>query len=208
MAMMFGLIPREEAFFELFKKAAHNMIEGSRLLKEMMEDFRSPVEQAKRIKDVEHIGDGITHDIVRRLNQTFITPIDREDIHDLASALDDILDLTEAVADRLVLYKVTKPTEMAVKLADILHQASLAVGRGVDRLGLPHPDIKECSVEINSLENEADRVSRDAISALFERQADPLIVIKWKEIYENLEDGADRCEDVANILERIALKHH
>ena len=205
---MFGLIPREEAFFELFKKAAHNMIEGSRLLKEMMEDFRSPVEQAKRIKDVEHIGDGITHDIARRLNQTFITPIDREDIHDLASALDDILDLTEAVADRLVLYKVTKPTEMAVKLADILHQASLAVGRGVDRLGLAHPDIKECSVEINSLENEADRVSRDAISALFERQADPLIVIKWKEIYENLEDGADRCEDVANILERIALKHH
>ena len=205
---MFGIIPREEAFFELFKKAAHNMIEGSRLLKEMMEDFRSPVEQAKRIKDVEHIGDGITHDIARRLNQTFITPIDREDIHDLASALDDILDLTEAVADRLVLYKVTKPTEMAVKLADILHQASLAVGRGVDRLGLAHPDIKECSVEINSLENEADRVSRDAISALFERQADPLIVIKWKEIYENLEDGADRCEDVANILERIALKHH
>ena len=206
--MMLGLIPREEAFFELFKKAAHNMIEGSRLLKELMGDFRSPVEQAKRIKDIEHVGDGITHDIARRLNQTFITPIDREDIHDLASALDDILDLIEAVADRLVLYKVATPTESAVKLADILHQASVAVGRGVDRLGLPHLEIKECSVEINSLENEADRVSRDAISALFEKQTDPIIVIKWKEIYENLEDGADRCEDVANILERIALKHH
>jgi uncharacterized protein len=206
--MLFGLIPREEAFFELFKKAAHNMIEGSRLLKVMMEDFLSPVEQARGIKDVEHVGDGITHDIARRLNKTFITPIDREDIHDLASALDDILDVTEAIADRFVLYKVTKPTEMAIKLADILYQASVAVGRGVDLLGLPHPELKECSVQVNSLENEADRVSRDAISALFERETDPIAVIKWKEIYENFEAGTDRCEDVANILERIALKHH
>lgn len=206
--MMFGLIPREEAFFELFKKAAHNMIEGSRLLEEMMRDLRSPVEQAKRIKDVEHIGDGITHDIVLRLNQTFITPIDREDIHDLASALDDILDVAEAIADRFVLYKVTKPTEMAIKLANILYQASVAVGCGVDRLGLAHPDVKECSVQVNSLENEADRVSRDAISALFEKETDPMAVIKWKEIYEAFEAGTDRCEDVANILERIALKHH
>lgn len=206
--MMFGLIPREEAFFELFKNAAHNMIEGSRLLKEMMENCRSPVDQAKRIKEVEHIGDGITHDIVRRLNQTFITPIDREDIHDLASAIDDILDLIEAVADRFVLYKVTKPTPQAVKLADILYQSAVAVGAGVDLLGLAHPDIKECNVQVNSLENEADRVSRDAISELFEKETDPMSVIKWKEIYEALEDGTDRCEDVANILERIALKHH
>ncbi len=205
---MFGLIPREEAFFELFKNAAHNMIEGSRLLKEMMEDFRSPAEQAKRIKQVEHVGDGITHDIARKLNQTFITPIDREDIHDLASALDDILDVTEAIADRFVLYKVSKPTEMAVKLADILYQASVAVGAAVDLLGKAHPDMNECSVRVNSLENEADRVSRDAISMLFEKETDPIAVIKWKEIYENFETGTDRCEDVANILERIALKHH
>ncbi|MCX5723361.1 MAG: DUF47 family protein [Nitrospirae bacterium] len=206
--MLFGLIPREEAFFELFKKAAHNMIEGSRLLKVMMEDFQSPIEQAQGIKDVEHIGDGITHDIAFRLNKTFITPIDREDIHDLASALDDILDVTEAIADRFVLYKVEQPTEMAIKLADILYQASVAVGRGVDRLGLAHPELKECSVQVNSLENEADRVSRDAISALFEKETDPIAVIKWKEIYENFEAGTDRCEDVANILERIAIKHH
>jgi hypothetical protein len=158
------------------------MIEGSRLLKVMMEDFRSPVEQARGIKDVEHIGDGITHDIARRLNKTFITPIDREDIHDLASALDDILDVTEAIADRFVLYKVTKPTEKAIKLADILHQASVAVERGVDLLGLPHPEMKKCSVQVNSLENEADRVSRDAISALFEKETNPIAVIMWKEI--------------------------
>jgi uncharacterized protein len=206
--MMFGLIPREEAFFELFKKAAHNMIEGCRLLKDMMEHFQSPVDQAKRIKDVEHVGDSITHDIARRLNLTFITPIDREDIHDLASALDDILDVAEAIADRFVLYKVTKPTDKAVKLADVLYQASVAVGVGVDLLGMAHPDIKECSVQVNSLENEADRVSRDAISELFEKETDPMAVIKWKEIYEGFEAGTDRCEDVANILERIALKHH
>ncbi len=206
--MMFGLIPREEAFLELFKQAAHNMIEGSRLLKDMMENFQSPGEHAKRIKEVEHVGDGITHDIALRLNQTFITPIDREDIHDLASALDDIVDVAEAIADKFVLYKVTRPTEMAIKLADVLYQASLAVGGGVDRLGMSHSDMKECSVQVNSLENEADRVSRDAISALFEKETDPMAVIKWKEIYEAFEAGTDRCEDVANILERIALKHH
>ncbi|MDP3595655.1 MAG: DUF47 family protein, partial [Nitrospirota bacterium] len=112
------------------------------------------------------------------------------------------------IADRFVLYKVAKPTPMAVKLADILYQASVAVGSGVDRLGLAHPELKECSVRVNSLENEADRVSRDAISALFEKETDPIAVLKWKEIYESFEAGTDRCEDVANILERIALKHH
>jgi predicted phosphate transport protein (TIGR00153 family) len=204
---MFGLIPREVAFFDLFRKAAHNMIEGSRLLKDMMENFRDPVAQARRIKDIEHIGDGITHDIVRKLNQTFITPIDREDIHGLASAMDDILDLVEAVADRFVVFKVIRPTEAAIKLADILHQSAVAVGAGIDRLGQPHADLSECNVKINSLENEADRVMRDAISKLFEEEKDPIAVIKWKEIYENFEEGTDRCEDVANILERIALKH-
>lgn len=205
---MFGLIPRDEAFFELFKSAAHNMIEGSRLLKEMMEDFRDPVDKAKRIKDVEHIGDGITHDIARKLNQTFITPIDREDIHDLASALDDILDMVEDIADRFVLYKVTAPTDIAVKLSNVLHQSAVEVGATVAMLGKPHPDVNDCSVRVNTLENEADRISRDAISLLFERETDPMSVIKWKEIYENFEAGTDRCEDVANILERIALKYH
>ncbi|MGH7251105.1 MAG: DUF47 domain-containing protein [Nitrospiraceae bacterium] len=204
---MFNLIPREIAFFEMFQKAAHNMIEGSRLLKNMMEDFRNPVEQARRIKDIEHIGDGITHDIALKLNQTFITPLDREDIHGLASALDDILDLVEAVADRFVVFKVDKPTETAVKLANILYQSAVAVGAGIDQLGKPHADVNQYCVLVNSLENEADRITRDAISKLFEEEKDPIAVIKWKEIYENFEEGTDRCEDVANILERIALKH-
>ena len=204
---MFSIIPRETAFFELFRKAAHNMIEGSKLLKDMMENFRNPAEQARRIKDVEHIGDGLTHDIVRKLNQTFITPIDREDIHDLASALDDILDSVEAVADRFVVFKVDRPTDTAIKLANVLYQASDAVGRGIDRLGQPHANVTECGVLVNTLENEADRIMRDAVSDLFDKEKDPVTVIKWKEIYEHFEEGTDRCEDVANILERIALKH-
>jgi uncharacterized protein len=204
---MFNFIPKETAFFDLFRKAAHNMIEGSRLLKEMTETFDKPVEQARRIKDIEHIGDGLTHDIARKLNQTFITPIDREDIHGLASALDDILDIVEAIADRFVVFKITKPTEPAIKLADTLYRASVEVGAGIDRLGQSHADVTEFCVRVNTLENEGDRIMRDAISSLFEQEKDPIAVIKWKEIYENFEEGTDRCEDVANILERIALKH-
>lgn len=204
--MIFGLLPKDEAFFELFKQAAHNVIEGSRLLKELMEDYTNVQEKITRIKDVEHVGDGITHDIALRLNQTFLTPFDREDIHDLASALDDILDAVEAVADRFAIYKITQPTESAVRLADILHRASVAVGRGVDHIAMSHEEVKEYSVQVNSLENEADRVSRDAISELFEQETNPIAVIKWKEIYETFEEGTDRCEDVANVIECIVLK--
>ncbi|MCS6304742.1 MAG: DUF47 domain-containing protein [Nitrospira sp.] len=203
---MFGLLPKEEAFFDLFKQAAHNVIEGSRLLKELMEDYTNVQQKIERIKEVEHIGDGITHDIALRLNQTFLTPLDREDIHDLASALDDILDAVEAVADRFAIYKIAQPTASAIRLGDILYRASVAVGRGVDHIAMSHEEVKEYGVQVNSLENEADRVSRDAISELFEKEANPIAVIKWKEIYETFEEGTDRCEDVANVIERIVLK--
>ena len=204
--MIFGLLPREEAFFDLFKQAAHNVIEGSRLLKELMEDYTTVQQKIERIKEVEHIGDGITHDIALRLNQTFLTPLDREDIHDLASALDDILDAVEAAADRFAIYKIAQPTESAIRLADILYRASVAVGRGVDHIAMSHEEVKEYGVQVNSLENEADRVSRDAISELFEKETNPIAVIKWKEIYETFEEGTDRCEDVANVIECIVLK--
>ena len=203
---MFKLIPREEAFFELFQQAAQNMIEGSRFLKELMEDFSNPSEKVKRIKDIEHLGDGITHDIVFKLNKTFITPIDREDIHDLASSLDDILDEVDAVADRFLVFKVSKPTEAAINLATILYQSTVAVGSGVDQLCQGNMNMKDCAIQVNSLENEADRVSREAISRLFDEEKDPIAVIKWKEIYETFEKATDSCEDVANVLERIALK--
>ncbi len=203
---MFNLIPREEAFFDLFQQAASNMIEGSRQLKELMENFEDASARVKQIKDIEHQGDTLTHDIVRKLNKTFITPIDREDIHDLASRLDDILDEVDSVADRFLVFKVSQPTEPAIKLANILYQSAIAVGQGIDLLSQGNMDMKECSIQVNSLENDADRVSRDAISNLFELEKDPIAVIKWKEIYETFEKGTDSCEDVANVLERIALK--
>jgi uncharacterized protein Yka (UPF0111/DUF47 family) len=120
--------------------------------------------------------------------------------------LDDILDAVEAVADRFAIYKIAQPTESAIRLADILYRASVAVGRGVDHIAMSHEEVKEYGVQVNSLENEADRVSRDAISELFEKETNPIAVIKWKEIYETFEEGTDRCEDVANVIECIVLK--
>ena len=203
---VFSLIPKEEKYFEMFKEAAQNIHRGAALLKEMMETWKDPVGMAKRIKDVEHDGDTITHNIARKLNQTFITPIDREDIYSLSSALDDILDLIEAVADRMLLYRVSAPTPEARRLAEIILDSTAEIVKGVSVLGKSNDILKMC-VEINRLENEADRLTRDAIAGLFEEGKDPIQMIKWKEIYENLEEATDLCEDVANILERIVLKY-
>jgi predicted phosphate transport protein (TIGR00153 family) len=203
---MFRLIPKEEKFFEMFKESAQNIHKGAVLLKEMMETWEDPVGMAKRIKDVEHEGDTITHNIARKLNQTFITPIDREDIYSLTSALDDVLDLIEAIADRMLLYRVPGPTPQAKRLAEIIHDSTAEIVKGVSVLGKSNDVLKMC-VEINRLENEADRITRDAIADLFQEGKDPIQVIKWKEIYENLEDTTDLCEDVANILESIVLKY-
>lgn len=203
---MFSLIPKEEKFFEMFKESAQNIHRGAVLLKEMMETWQDPPGMAKRIKDVEHEGDTITHNIAKKLNQTFITPIDREDIYSLSSALDDILDLIEAIADRMLLYRVPGPTPQARRLAQIIHDCTAEIVKGVSVLGKSNDVLKMC-VEINRLENEADRITRDAIADLFEEGKDPIQVIKWKEIYENLEDATDLCEDVANILESIVLKY-
>ena len=205
---MFALVPREVAFLDMFQNAARNMIEGSRLLKGLMADYQNPVQAASQIKHLEHLGDEITHDIIRRLNQTFITPIDREDIHGLAGAVDDILDSVEAIADRFVIFEIAGPSPPAIALSKILYDSSIAVGRGIDLMGQRHLDLNECCVRINSLENEADRLTRDAISNLFREEKEPMAVIKWKEIYEMFEEATDRCEDAANILERIALKHN
>ena len=203
---MFNLFPREPAFFEMFNEAARNMVIGSRLLKEMMESYHDVERQAREIKRIESAGDAITHTIIRKLNQTFITPIDREDIYALASAVDDVLDCVEAVTDRLVIYKVEKPTHEAIQLADIIHRSCEELERGIAQMGKV-ADLTACFVKVNSLENEADRITRDAIARLFESEKDTMVVIKWKEVYESLEEGTDRCEDVANILERILLKH-
>ena len=203
---MFRLIPREEKFYEMFEAAAKNIDRGAGFLQEMMEHYREPEKQAEFIREIEHQGDTITHDIIHKLNQTFITPIDREDIYALSSALDDVLDLIEAVSDRMVMYKIAEPTEIAKRLAGIIFKSAEEIVKGVGLLKTVGNVGPSC-IEINRLENEADRISRDAVADLFEKERDPITVLKWKEIYEHLEETTDRCEDVANILENIILKN-
>jgi uncharacterized protein len=203
---MFSLFPRKIAFFDMFNEAARNMVLGSRLLKEMVQSYENIETKAREIKRVESAGDAITHTIFRNLNQTFITPIDREDIYALASCIDDVLDFVEAAADGLVIYKIDKPTPEAFELVNIIYQSCEELERGIAQLGKVK-DMNVTFVTVNSLENEADRITRDAIARLFENEKDPIMLIKWKEIYESLEEGTDRCEDVANVLERILLKH-
>jgi len=204
---MWSFLPRETGFFDLFELASKNVVEAGQCLKNLMNNFDEPEKQIHHIKDLEHKGDGLTHDLVLKLNKTFITPLDREDIHALASALDDILDEIDAVAELFMVFKIDRPTPTACKLAEILHEAAGEVGKGIGLLLEKNWDIKDCTIRVNSLENEADRVSREAISRLFEEEPDPKMVMKWKEIYENFEMGTDSCEDVVNVLERIALKH-
>jgi hypothetical protein len=189
----------------MFIEAARNIHQGSRAFHQMLQDYPASEEQWRAVEEYEHEGDKITHRIIRTLHQTFITPVDREDIHKLAVTLDDIIDLIEASAARMAMYRVAKPTPAAQRLADLIVRCTDQVVRGVT--GLPRfENIQEHCIEINRLENEADEVSREAIAALFMGEVPPIEVIKWKEIYETMETATDRCEDVANLLEGIALK--
>ena len=204
---MFGLIPKEEKFFVMFKDMTKNTIQGAELLKEMLDKFEDPVASQKRIKEVEHRGDQLTHDIIQKLNKSFVTPLDREDIYALSAALDDVMDLIDASAQRIVMYNVEKPTPEAKELAFIILKATQAVDRAVSLLGGKLEAIYEHCVETNSLENEADRVCREAISRLFDEEKDPIQLLKWKEIYETLEKVTDKAEDAVNILESVVVKN-
>ncbi len=204
---MFRLIPREEKFFEFFNKAANNILDGAKALVQMMDEHDGDLEKGwKQLEEFEHEGDKITHQIIRKLNRTFITPIDREDIHSLTVALDDVMDLIEAVAARMSLYKIKQPTEEARKLAQVILKSAEEIVKAVSNLERLD-DVMEHCIEINRLENVADDVSREAIADLFDKGHDPMDVIKWKEIYETMETATDRCEDVANIVEAVALKN-
>jgi predicted phosphate transport protein (TIGR00153 family) len=204
---MFGLIPKEEKFFVLFKELARNIVEGAQLFKEMIDDFSDPVASQKLIKQIEHNGDILTHDIVKKLNKSFVTPLDREDIYALSAALDDILDLIDASAQRIVMYNVEKPTQEAKELAFLILKSCQTIDKAVALLGGKLEPIAAYCMEVNSLENEADRVCREAISRLFDEEKDPIQLIKWKEIYETLERATDKCEDAANILESVVVKN-
>jgi len=203
---VFRLLPRDEKFFDLFEQQAGHIVAAARVLEEMTLLYAGARDSAERVKDLEHEGDTITHEIVRRLNTTFVTPIDREDIYALASRLDDVLDLIDAVADRLVLYKIDTASDGCVAMAKIIVKTAEETDRAVRCLRTLSPFYHKHAVEVNRLENEADRLLRDQLAMLFEGTKDAIEVIKWKELYETMEAVTDRCEDVVNVIEGIVLK--
>ena len=200
--------PKEIDFFEIFDRAALNVTKAATLLVSLMENFDNVDARAKEIYEVEQDGDMLTHEIMKKLNKTFITPIDREDLHALASSLDDVLDLIWASVDRLAVFKVTEPTKEAITMSKDLLATAEVIHKAIQKLKEKNYSyVQEYCIEINRLENRVDRTFRDALGALFNDVKDPILIIKWKEIYEHLEDAADKCEDVANVLEAIVLKH-
>ena len=199
-------VPQDREFFDLFEESASNLVRAAELLDDMLGDFPERKELAREIKAVENDGDRVTHDILQRLNQTFVTPIEREDIIQLASALDDVLDFTEESADLLVLYKIEAPMDQAQVLASILLDACRQIVLGMPRLR-SFGSISHFVVEIHRLENEGDRVAREAVASLFETGIDPMVVIRWKDIFDRLEDAIDATERVADVLEGIVIKN-
>jgi predicted phosphate transport protein (TIGR00153 family) len=199
-------VPKEQAFFDLFEEASGNILRAAELLERMLRTYPEHGELARDILICEQDGDRITHDIIRRLNQTFVTPIDREDIYQLASVLDDVVDYVEEVADFLGLYKIEAPMEQAQAMSRVLLDAARQVNEAMPRLR-KFGDIHHYTVEINRLENEGDRLLRESLAALFQEGIDPIVVIRWKDIYERLEAGIDSTETVANILENIVIKN-
>lgn len=202
------LLPKSTDFFEIFDRVALNISNAASLFVSLMENLDNIDVRVKEIHELEQDGDILTHDVIKKLNKTFITPIDREDLHALVLALDDILDLIWAAADRLTVFKLDKTTKEAVKMSKDLHATVEFVHKAIKKLkGKNYSHVQEYCIEINKLENRIDRDFRTALGFLFDEIKDPILIIKWKEIYEHLEDASDKCEDVANVLEAIVLKN-
>jgi predicted phosphate transport protein (TIGR00153 family) len=202
------LLPKSIDFFAIFDKVAANISNAAGLFVSLVETFDNIDARAKEIHALEQDGDVLTHDIMKNLNKTFITPIDREDIHALASTLDDVLDLIWAAADRVTVFKLTESTKEAIAMSKDLFVTTELVHKAIKKLKEKnYSHIQEYCIEINKLENRIDRKFRDALGNLFDEIKDPILIIKWKEIYEHLEDASDKCEDVANVLEAIVLKN-
>ena len=198
--------PRDREFFDLFEEAGSNIARAADLLDQMLSSWPDRKELGRDILVCEQEGDRITHDILHRLNNTFVTPIDREDILQLASALDDVVDFIEEAADYLGLYKIEAPMDQALRLADILHDATRQIEQAMPRLR-DFRDLSHYTIEIHRLENDGDRLERMALASLFERAVDPMVVIRWKDVFERLEQAVDATEQVANTLQGIVLKN-
>lgn len=204
----FSLTPREEKFFDLFEQGAANMVRAANKLKDLVDNWENPEAIVAEITEIEHQGDSITHQIMEQLHRTFLTPFDREDISLIAGSLDDVTDFIQSAADSMLVYKIKKPGEKAKELTDIILKAAEEVQRAILQLKHRHEQkemLVRC-VEINRLENMADRIYRAALGELFDGNTDLAEVIKWREIYEHMESATDRCEDVADALEGVALK--
>jgi uncharacterized protein len=198
--------PKERGFFDLFEEAGANIVLATELLERELQQWPDHGSLARDIVVCEQEGDRITHAIIQRLNSTFVTPIDREDIYALASSLDDIVDFVEEVSDFMGLYRIEAPMEQAQQMAAILHESARQLAQAIPRLR-SFRDIHHFTIEVNRLENEGDRVVREALASLFERGIDPMMVIRWKDIFERLEDAIDSTEKTANILEGIVIKN-
>jgi len=205
----FPFIPREEVFFPLFEESARNMVKAAQSLKELVDNWQDVAQKINEITELEHQGDTITHKIMAQLHRTFVTPFDREDIAQLAHTLDDVTDFIHAASDAMLLYKVDSPSQRAKELADIIVQGAVEIEKAMPQLR-HRSELKrilERCVELNRLENAADRVYRSALVELFSDTKDTARVIQWREIYQHMENATDRCEDVANVLEGVAIKH-
>jgi uncharacterized protein len=202
----FSLVPRDGTFFDLFIEAGQNTVHASRLLDRMMHQWPDEGGLPREILKAEQEGDRITHDIIKRLNTTFVTPIDREDIYGLATQMDDIVDFTEEAADFLGLYQIEAPMEQAVALTEVLVSACEQLASGLEHLR-DFKGLDKYWIEIHRLENEGDRISRDAVASLFSNGIDPMVVIRWKDIFAVLENAIDATETAAQILEGIVIKN-
>lgn len=199
-------MPHDGDFFVLFQKQADNIVIGAQAFVRMLEHYTGVPEQVQCIKAIEHNGDEITHQIFRMLNQTFITPFDREDIHELGSTMDDVIDLIDAASSRFVLYRVGQVRLGTLELCKVLEAATTELKDAVYAMESPEKALLRV-IEINRLENESDRICRTLIAQLFEEEKNPVEIIKWKEIYEVIETAVDKCEDVSNVIESVILKN-
>lgn len=204
--LMVRMIPREAKFFDMFAEMSSNLTQGASALRDLLKDFQNITAGVQKVKDIEHKGDDLTHAVLIKLNQTFITPFDREDIHHLASSIDDVLDFVNSAADRLIMYKIKSVPQAAIDLADIIVKQSEELAKAVHLLEKNPQKVLEYCVEVNRLENDADTVARDAIGKLFDNATDPIQLIKIKELLEVLETATDKAEDAANVLETVVLK--
>ena len=199
------LIPRDEKFYDLFREQAENIHKAAKILVALFEDFCDVEKHVAEIKFIEHKGDQLTHGLMTKLNKTFVTPLDREDIHALGSALDDVLDLVDAAASRLVIYKIKAVTPGAIRLSKVIVHGTEIIVQAISQLNKPENILEYCE-QRTMIEEEADRIKGECVARLFEDSAEPIEVIKWKEIYEVLEATTDKCEDVADVLESVVLK--